>query len=160
MTPRARRFLRRATSSVLLLGTLGALQTASAEQEYYDALSNQTGTCADCRLCHKGPVGNRESLDLTKPFAYYMFTNSRLGTIPDATQDSDMDGAPDLTELQQFGDPNDPMVLPGQFECPTGPTPEYGCARISPTAPSSAGASATLTALGALLFLRRRRTSR
>lgn len=159
MTPRARRILRRASSGVLFLGVLATLRSASAEQEYYDAIAQQTGTCADCRLCHRGPVGNKDSWDISKPFTLYMYTNARLGTIPDATQDSDGDGATDLNELENFGDPNDPAVLPGQFECPTGPTPEYGCARIAPAAPNSGAAAATLGVLGALFLLRRRRFS-
>jgi hypothetical protein len=143
-------------AALVALAMLSSPQ-AWARQEYYDAIASQTGTCADCRLCHKGPVGDATSFDLSKPFTLYMVTSGRLGTIPDATQDSDGDGYPDLQELQEFGDPNDPLVGPGQFECPAGASPEYGCVRIArgPSVPD--GWALLAAALPALLLWRRRR---
>jgi hypothetical protein len=152
----ARRILRRVVSCGLALSALASVTPALARQEFYDALVVGTGTCADCRLCHTGPIGNKASLDPSKPFLAYMIGNSRTGMLPDPAQDSDGDGATDLVELQEFGDPNDRMILPGQFECPTGPTPEYGCARIAPEAPSNAAAVMTFAAFTAFFLLRRR----
>jgi hypothetical protein len=91
-----------------------------------------------------------------------MVSNGRTGTIPDAAQDSDGDMFTDLAELTGdgmgggFGDPNDPMVGPGQFECPTGPTPEYGCARIAPESGKPDRWALLVSLLPALLLLRRR----
>jgi uncharacterized protein (TIGR03382 family) len=164
MPPRSHRILHRilangALAFITLASVTAALiSPAMARQEYYDALSTGTGTCADCRLCHTGPVGNGMSFDVTKPFLRSMLSNGRLGTIPDAAQDSDMDGATDLVELQEFGDPNDPLIGPGQFECPSGALPEYGCAITAP-APSNTIGTLTLGAFAASLLLRRRRVA-
>jgi hypothetical protein len=94
--------------------------------------------CHDCSLCHPGPVGNAAATEFdTKPFLFYMYSQQKVGSLPDPQQDSDMDGVTDLAELTGdgmgggYGDPNDPLVGLGDFECPTGPLPEYGCARIS-----------------------------
>lgn len=132
---------------------------SAAEQAFYDALAAQTGTCADCRLCHTGPVGNKDTWDVSKPFTLYMLANNRLGSVPAPEQDSDGDTFTDLQELQENGDPNDPLVGPGQFECPTGPLPEYGCvARVSPNPLHRDGWALALSFLPALLLFRRRRT--
>lgn len=152
-----RRIFRPQVAALLVTVTaVCSVVPAWAKQEYYDALSAGTGTCADCRLCHTGPVGNETTWDLSKPFTLYMSTAGRLGTIPDAVQDSDKDGATDLVELTQFGDPNDPMVGPGEFECPSGAKADYGCARVSTQAPHSTTWQWLAAGLVSLLFIRRR----
>lgn len=148
--------IRIASITVALAALLSNPAPAFARQEFYDALA-ATGTCADCRLCHSGPVGAKGTWDINKPFLAYMIANSRLGTIPDAAQDSDADGSTDLVELQEFGDPNDPMIGPSQFSCPSGPSAEYGCLTVSAHAPSNGTWQFSALAIAGLLFLRRRR---
>jgi hypothetical protein len=137
---------------------------AFGKQEFYDALVAGTGMCHDCSLCHPGPVGLTipTTADFeTKPFLVYLYTGGHAGSLPEPAQDSDMDGVTDLAELTGdgmgggFGDPNDPTVLLGGFECPTGPSPEYGCARIAPGA-RKLDPWGLLAALALVVFVRRR----
>lgn len=152
----SRTLLIRIASLTVALAALLTGAPALAKQEYYDVISSGTGTCADCRLCHTGPVGNGETFDSTKPFAVYMYGTGRVGMLPDPAQNSDGDGATDLAELEQFGDPNDAMIGPGEFVCPTGPAAEFGCLRVSAHAPGSTWQCLGL-AIAGLLFLRRQR---
>jgi hypothetical protein len=135
--------------ALLLCGLLHS-NAASAKQEYYDALL-ETGTCADCRLCHTTPQGNAASIDLSKPFAATM-EPEYLGKLPPMGVDSDGDTFPDLQELQQMGDPNDPEIGINQFDCPGA---DYGCARVAPSAPRTDLTALTAALLVALMLTRR-----
>jgi hypothetical protein len=135
-------------------------QRAEAKQEYYDAIVMQTSTCADCRLCHSTPVGSLLTLDVgnpQKPFATTWYGSGRPRPLPDGDADADRDGFSDLAELMGMGDPNDPAIGPGQFECPVGAEPEFGCARIAQRAPRTDDWSLALGFAVALLIARRRR---
>lgn len=149
--------------AVALLLTAPAL----GKQEYHDALVAGTGTCHDCSLCHPGPVGlatPTSDLFATKPFLRYMYIEGmKTGSIPDPTQDSDLDTFSDIAELTPdesgkfVGDPNDASVGPGQFPCPTGPEPEYGCARVAAAPVKGHGWALAAALLPALVLWRRRR---
>ncbi len=129
---------------------------ASASQAYYDALV-PTGTCQDCTLCHNVSPGALENLALDKPFAFNMYSKRYVGGLPPPELDSDMDGYTDLAELEDFGDPNDPMVGPGEGECPN--QPEYGCLTMAHHASRGSSVSTwpLLALLGALVLRRRNR---
>lgn len=149
--------------AAVIAASLSWSASAAASQTYYDQIVMQTSTCADCRLCHQGPVGSLATLDLAnKPFAANWFTSGKPLPLPMNNVDSDMDGVSDLAELTGdgmgggMGDPNDPMIGLGQFECPTGPEPEYGCARIAPAPATHDRWALLLSLVPALLLLRRR----
>lgn len=127
--------------------------SASAKQEYYDAIFDATGTCADCRLCHTTAVGNSASWDPSNLFLQELTIKGRKGDAPDPTSDADLDGYSDVDELSNFGDPSDPTVGPGEFECPGA---EYGCVRVAKQKPES-DAWLMLSSLLVVIGLVRRR---
>jgi hypothetical protein len=158
------------TASLVFCVQLGGPKVASAKQPYYDAISSATGTCLDCRLCHVNPTGGGVP-DASKPFLLTMASTQRFGQAPPADTDSDKDGFKDLDELENQGDPNDPMVGPGEAKCPE--VADYGCigskpgsGGAEPQASASAAASsiagvrarfpALLMALATALVLGRR----
>lgn len=130
---------------------------AEARPQFYDVLA-ELGTCDDCRLCHTTAQGTATTVDTESPFYLQMTLAGKLTVAdpqpPDPLMDSDGDGFTDVQELQEFGDPNDPMVGPGQFDCPGA---DYGCARIAKPPVRSDALTWGAGLLVALLLTRRRR---
>src|SRR5690606_17417369 len=135
-------------------------------------------TGSDCLICHQTPFG--EKGNATKDFALTLQgmglvseqpnllrsvmseLEAELEQTPEEATDSDGDGVPDLVEITDQGDPNDPTIKPGGF------TPvEYGCSIVKPVGHSGQSRDenplafmlSTLVA-GALLLDRRRRQRR
>ncbi|HEX2730027.1 MAG TPA: hypothetical protein VHM70_00425 [Polyangiaceae bacterium] len=142
------------SSTAFVLGVMWfAPGRASAKQEFYDAIKSGTDTCLDCRLCHTTPVGTLTSFDLTKPFCKTMYPKY-TGGLPPADVDSDGDGFKDLDELKNVGDPNDPMVGPGEAVCPE--EVEYGCIGSKPGAGGAETQSSTPAAASSIAGVRAR----
>lgn len=154
-----------------------------ASQQYWDVLVEDEAYAyrGDCSICHSGPAGVVNTA--TKPLAQTLKAGGVVGAMdkdvfrmklieiltgPDGTGtnetgsgtvDSDGDGADDLFELENQGNPSDPSVLPGGFVAPLEDV--YGCLRVS-RAPAGSDSLGVLSAglLGLVLtssLLRRRR---
>ncbi len=157
--------------------SVGAASNAHASITYL-LVVNAAGWGGQCDLCHTAALGMAGTA--VQPFAETLKTEYGLvGMQPDATLqamlddlrareagthpdglppiDSDEDGAFDIAELENGGNPSDPSVTGGV----TFVLPEYGCLSVAP--PSRPSSVPALSAgLVALLLLRsaRRRTKR
>jgi hypothetical protein len=127
------------------------------------------GQTNECTLCHTSSPGS--ALNATQPFVLGLKSKGLTGGLNFASldaalaasmeTDSDGDGATDLIEVAQDGNPNDAAILPGGFVA-SEPV-EYGCvggtiAGTSHSSPSSAGFASGLV-VAALLLSRRRRSA-
>lgn len=116
-----------------LVGLTTGLWTSSAtaSEEYVDYLTQNYGYRESCLLCHATPDGLL--LDRNKPFAVALYDlgmrggknieslRTALEALPEGS-DVDGDEWPDLEELADGGNPNNPNIVPG------GLVPvEYGC---------------------------------
>ncbi len=169
-TPMFERIRHKAIAALVLGLVAPALwtTTASASINYFNVLNQEFGFVGNCSVCHSGALGSVNTA--TKPFAQTLKANGAVGKMDDdalrmilfalpADSDSDGDGADDLFELMNQGDPSDPSVLPGGFVPPLEET--YGCLRVS-RAPAGSDSLGVLSAglLGLVLtssLLRRRR---
>jgi MYXO-CTERM domain-containing protein len=173
--------------SVLSSGTALASQSfPGAMQEYLEGTPGGAPLCPPtCTLCHTSPAGGVETVRETgftqnirdqSALAYMMrnmtgprpLSAAEPSTVGPALQalekldcfnspdtnvcDSDMDGMADVEELRKGRDPDGPGLL---AECP-----QYGCgASVAPVAarPYEVPGAWLVAALGALVFVRRRR---
>jgi MYXO-CTERM domain-containing protein len=169
--------------SVLASGTAVASQTfPGAMQEYLASTPGGAPLCPPtCTLCHTSPSGGSETIRITG-FTENLRNQSALAAMMGGTQlmaaqpstvgpamkaletldcftdpgtdicDSDGDKVPDVEELRAGTDPDGPGEL---AECP-----QYGCgASVAPAAarPYEVPGAWLVAALGALVFVRRRR---
>jgi MYXO-CTERM domain-containing protein len=127
------------------------------------------GAPTECTLCHTSSPGSQ--VNATQPFVLGLKSKGLTGggvtanldaaLLASGSTDSDGDGATDLVEVAEDGNPNDPAILPGGFVA-SEPV-EYGCvggtiAGTSHSSPSSAGFASSLV-VAALLLSRRRRNA-
>lgn len=161
---RIRTLWRSGAALALVVTTSGASFASVLFPQHLIQTYGWVGSPGECTLCHTTSPGALDNA--VKPFAATLKARGvRAGDLAslDAAiaalqgNDTDGDGAPDIDELTQQGDPNDPLILPGQA---TAPEPvEYGCVGgtiAGRTDSSSGGAAAAAAFVAAALWCSRR----